>query len=66
METEVLLKDSEVETRQPVEQNHVDDATIMKNKYTLRNDTRAEIESWNNQTLGRECSTAGQEILCIL
>jgi len=45
METEVLLKDSEVETRQPVEQNHVDDATIMKNKYTLRNDTRAEIES---------------------
>jgi hypothetical protein len=43
MEIAILLKDSEVETRQRVEQNHVDDVTIMKTKYTVRTDIREEI-----------------------
>ena len=39
LETAKLLKDSEVDTRQPVQQNYVDDVMIMKTEYALINDT---------------------------
>jgi hypothetical protein len=45
MEIAELLGDSEVETRQVVQQNHVDDAIFITMKHTVTNDIREETYS---------------------